>query len=329
MSPPDDLDRLSHIELKGLVVKQWEQMVELQRMVAALRDEIARLKGGPGRPNIKPSGMERATEPKVSGSPGDRKRPRGSTRSKLSIHEERTVKVAAPPRGSRFKGYTSFVVQDLVIRPHVVNFRCERWQTSDGRMVTALLPVGINGHFGPELRRFVLAQYHQGQTTVPRLVTLLRGLGIFISKRQVVRLLIDGQDGFLTEARDVLRAGLSSAAWITVDDTGARHKATNGFCTQIGNAHFAWFGTTAFKSRLNFLELLRAGHNDLRPQCRGARLHARTRAGLSRDRSPDRSSGPPLRRPEGLEHPSRTARHLGTQGQSGSRDGGHRGGIVG
>jgi hypothetical protein len=262
MSPPDDLDRLSHTELKGLVVKQWEQMVELQRMVAALREEIARLKGRPPRPNLKPSGMEQGTEPKPAGSPGDRKRARGSTRSKLSIHEERMVKVAAPPRGSRFKGYTSFVVQDLVIRPHVVNFRCERWQTSDGRMVTALLPVGINGHFGPELRRFVLAQYHQGQTTVPRLVTLLRGLGIFISKRQVVRLLIEGQDGFLTEARDVLRAGLSSAAWITVDDTGARHKATNGFCTQIGNAHFAWFGTTAFKSRLNFLELLRAGHND-------------------------------------------------------------------
>ena len=183
MSPADDLERLSHAELKGLVVKQWEQMVELQRMVAVLRDEIARLKGGPGRPNIKPSGMEQATEPKSSGGPGDRKRPRGSTRLKLSIHEERTVKVAAPPRGSRFKGYTSFVVQDLVIRPHVVNFRCERWQTADGNMVTAPLPAGILGHFGPELRRFVLAQYHQGQMTVPRLVTLLCSLGIFISKR--------------------------------------------------------------------------------------------------------------------------------------------------
>ena len=262
MSPPDDLDRLSHAELKGLVIKQWEGLVELQRMVAVLRDEIARLKGGPGRPTIKPSGMERGTEPKPPGSSGDRKRPRGSTRSKLSIHEERTVKVAGPPRGSRFKGYTSFVVQDLVIRPHVVNFRCERWQTPDGGMMTAPLPAGIDGHFGPQLRRFVLAQYHQGQMTVPRLVTLLRGLGIFISKRQVVRLLIEGQDGFLTEARDVLRAGLSSAAWITVDDTGARHKAANGFCTQIGNAHFAWFGTTASKSRLNFLTLLRAGYDD-------------------------------------------------------------------
>jgi len=60
----------------------------------------------------------------------------------------------------------------------------------------------------------------------------------------------------------VLRAGLSSAKWITVDDTGARHKAVNGFCTQIGNAHFAWFGTTGSKNRGNFLDLLRAGHAD-------------------------------------------------------------------
>jgi hypothetical protein len=47
-----------------------------------------------------------------------------------------------------------------------------------------------------------------------------------------------------------------------VDDTGARHKGSNGFCTQIGNAHFAWFGTTGSKTRLNFLELLRAGFAD-------------------------------------------------------------------
>ena len=63
MLPPADLEHLPHAELKSLVVKQWEETAELQRMVAALRDEIARLKGGPGRPNIKPSGMERATEP--------------------------------------------------------------------------------------------------------------------------------------------------------------------------------------------------------------------------------------------------------------------------
>jgi hypothetical protein len=51
-------------------------------------------------------------------------------------------------------------------------------------------------------------------------------------------------------------------AWVTVDDTGARHKSANGFCTHIGNDHFAWFGTTFSKSRRNFLDLLRAGHGD-------------------------------------------------------------------
>jgi hypothetical protein len=94
------------------------------------------------------------------------------------------------------------------------------------------------------------------------LVAQLRALGLAISARQVMRLLIHGHQRFFDEARDVLRAGLAQAAWITVDDTGARHKAANGTCTQIGNDHFAWFGTTASKSRLNFLELLRTGHLD-------------------------------------------------------------------
>ena len=261
MVPPANFDDLSRTELKSLAMALFEQAAEQQRIIAELRDEIARLKGGPRRPNIKPSGMEKGTEPKPDKPAGERRAKRGSTKSKLTIHEEKTVEADAPA-GSRFKGYTSFVVQDLVIRAHVTNFRCERWQTPDGKMVTAPLPAGIDGHFGPQLRRLVLALYHQGQMTVPGLVRLLRSLGIFISKRQVVRLLNAGQDAFLTEARDVLRAGLSSANWITVDDTGARHKAANGFCTQIGNEHFAWFGTTDSKSRLNFLERLRAGHSD-------------------------------------------------------------------
>jgi hypothetical protein len=87
-------------------------------------------------------------------------------------------------------------------------------------------------------------------------------MGVAISQRQLQRLLTAKHDGFITEARDVLRAGLETSSWISVDDTGARHAAKNGFCTQIGDDRFTWFGTRASKSRVNFLDLLRAGHTD-------------------------------------------------------------------
>ena len=76
--------------------------------------------------------------------------PKGSKTCKLSIHEERTVKVAVPLHGSRFRRLrTNFVVQDLVIRSHVVNFRCERWQEPGWRnhdgAVAGRHPAGILG----------------------------------------------------------------------------------------------------------------------------------------------------------------------------------------
>jgi hypothetical protein len=254
------LSGLPRGQLEALAERLLAENAALKQALAELRAEVATLKGVKGRPKVRPSGMDQGTDPK----PAEKGQGRGAKARKigrLTIDEERVIK-AAVPAGSRFKGYEDFVVQDLVLRPHVVRLRRERWLTPDGRTVTAPMPVDIVGHFGPELRRFVLVQYHQGQVTVPRLVAQLRAIGIAISKRQVVRLLNEGHSTFLDEARDVLRAGLTTASWISVDDTGARHRHQNGVCTQLGNDHFAAFATTASKSRLNFLHVLHAGYGD-------------------------------------------------------------------
>lgn len=231
----------------------------------ALRDEIRRLKGLPPRPKfkpkssgMKPSGMEKATQPEPAKGRKRVKRRRGAVKSKLAVTREVRLKAKAPS-GSRFKGYEDILVQDLRVSVEVVRYRREIWQAPGGERVVAELPAGITGGFGPEVRRFIAAGHFQGQVTSERLTALLTGMGLVISKRQVVRLLSGGLDELVTEDQAVLASGLKSARWISVDDTGAPHAGRNGYVTHLGDRRFAVFRSGFSKSRRAFLSLLQAG----------------------------------------------------------------------
>jgi len=246
------IDRLEH-EVEQLRLDNSNLRIDNQ----SLKDEIARLKNLPPRPPFKPSGMEKATQPRPTG-PG-RRPGRGAKRDRVT--REVTLRAEVPP-GSRFKGYKTVVRRDLVIVAEVVRYRRERWVTPEGQTLIAPLPVGVTGGFGPGVRRFCLALHTQGQVTTERLTDLLNGIGLSISKREVVRLLTSDLEMFEQEDRAILQAGLNSSPYITVDDTGARHARRPGVTTQIGGERFCVFRTSRSKSRLNFLSLLQGGCED-------------------------------------------------------------------
>ena len=226
-----------------------------------LKDEIARLKHLPPRPPQKPSGMEKATEGperRAEGEKDETKRRRGPGVSRLSIDREETLRVEAPV-GSRFKGYEEITVQDLMAKAETTLYRRERWETPDGETLIAPLAAGIVGGCGPHLHRLVLMLHFEGQMPCERILAFLTGLGLTISKRQVVRLLSVKLESFRAEDEAVLRAGLAGSPFVTVDDTGARHAGKGCFTTHIGSDRFAAFRTGPGKSRLAFLSRLLGG----------------------------------------------------------------------
>src|ERR1700757_2521184 len=271
---PDSLERLTQAELIGVV---RELIGEVGRLRAeneklsgaltrlkvehqAVKNNLPGLKNPPPRPPQKPSGMDKATDRGGSGG-GDKsaageksRRRRGSQLDKLTIGATIVVRAQAPV-GSRHKGYEEIVVQDLNLSPQVTRYRRERWETPEGETIIAKLDPGIVGGHGPNLHRLVLALHFSGQVTCERIVALLNGMGVMILKRQVVRLLTAKLETFRAEDEAVLKAGLSGA-YVTVDDTGARHAGKNGHTTQIGSDTFTVFRTGPSKSRLAFLSWL-------------------------------------------------------------------------
>ena len=271
---PDSLERLTQADLIGVVrdliaevgrlraenEKLGVALTKLKAEHQAAKDELARLKKLPPRPPQKPSGMDKATNQDRSGGSakneeGEKsKRRRGSQLDKLTISETVVVRAKAPA-GSRHKGYEEIVVQDLNLSPQVTLYRRERWETPEGETIIAALDAGIVGGYGPNLHRLILALHFSGQVTCERIVALLNGMGVEISKRQVVRLLTVKLETFRAEDAAVLKAGLGGA-YVTVDDTGARHAGKGGYTTQIGSDRFTAFRTGPSKSRLAFLSRL-------------------------------------------------------------------------
>lgn len=266
MAPRFKVPEIPESEKTPLVKLLLEIVVFQQERIEILEDEIARLKGDKPAPKRKPSTLE--TQPdEDDGDNGPKgKRPGSEKRSKtadLQIHEMIVVPPKQIPSGSTFSGLTTFTVQDLILQTHNIEYRIEHWLGPDGTMYVGELPKdGRVGHFGATLYSYILQQYYDACVTQPLLYQELIEMGVDISTGQVNRIITEGKEVFHAEKASLLQVGLEISSYVNTGDTGTRHLGHNAHCTHIGNQLFAWFETTDHKSRINFLELLRAGHCD-------------------------------------------------------------------
>ena len=256
------IPKISEEELTPLAARLLEIIQLLIEENQNLKDEIARLKGQKPRPKIKPSTITKEDNNKEERSKTNSGRAKRAKTKGIRIHEDIPIKPDNIPTGSKFIDYRDYIVQDIKIFPWNIRYRRERWQTPTGEYIIGELPKDVKGHYGSDLKSYILEQYYGCHVTEPLLAEHLRDLEIQISTGQINNILIGNKELFHKEKEDILIMGLKISNHINVDDTGARHKGNNGYCTHIGNEYFAWFKSTQSKSRINFLELLRMCHKD-------------------------------------------------------------------
>ena len=105
-------------ELLEIIERQLAVIRYTEELIQQLRDEIARLKGEKAKVELRPSQLEKRSKGKKTSSekrPGSEKR---SKTGKLIIDETIRIAPESIPPGSTFKGYQSYTVQGIEIRPH-------------------------------------------------------------------------------------------------------------------------------------------------------------------------------------------------------------------
>ena len=247
---------------------------KLVGIIEQLVEQVQQLKGLPSLPKREPapsSLLDPSTPPSKQGSGSGKKKKKrkkrkpgvkGSKFKDLKIDQTIVIEPDQVQPGARLVGYKSFIQQELKLEVINIRYRRPCYENSDGTIEITPRPEHLSGHYGPTLKSHILYQYYHNQVTQPLIHEELRELGVRISTGQISNLLTLGHDQFHEEKNDLLPAAREVSKVLHTDDTTARHLGKNAHTLHIGNEFFASFVTTWSKSRINFLEILRAPYND-------------------------------------------------------------------
>ena len=196
-------------------VESLLEIVSVQKeMIQDLRDEINRMKGEHGKPEIKPD-----TKHKDISSEKERKENAAPTWTKQSKKEKIEIEEEVPcpidksilPKDAVFKGYRKVVSQDIEIKRHNKVFILEVYYSArENRTYSSSLPEEYTGYFGGNLKSLIVSLNAICDVTEGRIVKFLEEIGISISKGSLSNILHRELEALKEERDDILTSGIKN-----------------------------------------------------------------------------------------------------------------------
>jgi len=252
------------VQLFNLVEELSSTIRELQEENQKLRDEINRLKGEQGKPNIKASIRKESNDfssEKERKSEIDRKRGKREPKlNKITITKTVKCEVAAEvlPADAEFKGYESVIVQDLKIEAENIEFQRDiYYSASCKKTFTGKVPLGYEGGYGPSVKSLAIIMKYACNVSENKILEFFNNFGIYISSSTISRMLIKDKEDFHKEKEEIFKAALSSSIYQQIDDTSARVNGENCYTHVLCNDLYTAYFTEKNKNRLTVLDILR------------------------------------------------------------------------
>lgn len=257
--------------LINLVEMLAEENARLRETVQELKDEINRLKGEQGKPDIRAQKKEDGSAHFDHSSEEDRnkrsdkkeRKPKNKKNQTVRIDRQVTIEFdkTTLPDDAEFKGYESRIIQDLRIITDNVEFKLPVYYSASlNKTFIAQVPVAYRGsEFGSDLKSLVITFYRDSGMTLPAIERFLQTFEIHISRSTLSRILIEDQEHFHQEKEDIFNAGMNASEYQQVDDTGCRVNGKNHYTHVFCNPFFTAYFTRKNKDRLTLLEILCRG----------------------------------------------------------------------
>ncbi len=270
-------------KLLNIIERLSGEIMSLEEKLQGLRNEINRLKGEQGKPDIKgnkkkdgdiSSETERkeaeakANEDADSGDGetsgcggGNKKRHREAKLPKIKIDREQICPLDKEglPGDLEFKGYEEVVVQNLIITTDNVKYLREIYYSpSKRKSYRGALPQEVRGQgeFGPGIRALIPILKSEGNMSEKRILGFFQNFGIVVSPTYISQQWTGGYELFHQEKNDLYRAGIEHGDYAQIDDTSARVNGVNQYCQIVCNPLFTAYFTTEAKDRQAVLSVL-------------------------------------------------------------------------